>query len=597
MSVRLIRRALYVLAPTVAALTAACSRPDAQARTTTNDPAAAVTALADEYFAGLIERTPELATFWGLTDARHDSISDASPEALARWEAREDAWLARAAALDQAALDGTPQAVTYAILRESLESAKSTRVCRPQLWGVNQLFGWQVAYPRLGSLQPLGDSAGRAQALDRWRGIPGFVDQSVANLREGVGLGYTAPRGNVEAVLEQVDALLAAEPEASPFSLMIRRDSTPEFRTALTAIVRDEINPALRRYRGYLADEYRTKARTDPAVAALPNGAECYRAAIRNFTTLDLDPKAVHELGLREMARIESEMRAIGGRSFGTSDVKPLLERLRTDPKYTFRSREEIIRVAEEATARAKAAAPKVFNRMPKADMIVDPCQPFEEKSGCPGSYSQASEDGTRPGRYRINAGSPRTTPRASAEATAFHEGIPGHHFQVALAAERPGAHPLTRYLFNSGFGEGWALYAEQVANELGLYSSDLDQLGRLSSDALRASRLVVDAGIHALGWSRQQAIDYMVAHTAESRAFIESEVDRYIILPGQATAYMVGRLEIERLRKEAEKRMGDRFDIRAFHDRVLEDGSVPLSLLRRKIERWAAEGTTAPTS
>ncbi len=597
MTVRRSRRALCALAPTIAAFAAACSRPDARADTDTKDPAALVTALADEYFAGLIEQTPEIATFWGLTDARHDGISDASLGALARWQAREDAWLARVAALDQAAVDATPQAVTYAILRESLESARRSRVCRPQLWGVNQLFGWQVTYPRLGSLQPLGDSASRAQALDRWRGIPRFVDQSVANLREGVRLGYTAPRGNVEAVLEQLDAILAAAPEASPFALMTRRDSTPEFRKALTAIVRDEINPALRRYRAYLADEYRTKARTDPAVAALPNGAECYRAAIRNFTTLDLDPKAVHELGLREMARIESEMRTIAERSFGTSDVRLLLERLRTDPKYTFRSRQEIIRIAEEATARAKAAAPRVFNRMPKADMIVDPCQPFEEKSGCPGSYSRASEDGTRPGRYRINAGSPRTTPRASAEATAFHEGIPGHHFQVALAAERPGAHRLTRYVFNSGFGEGWALYAEQVANELGLYSSDLDQLGRLSSDALRASRLVVDAGIHTLGWSRQQAIDYMAANTAESRAFIESEVDRYIILPGQATAYMVGRLEIERLRKGAEARMGDRFDIRAFHDRVLEDGSVPLSRLRRKIDRWVTEGSTPPAS
>jgi uncharacterized protein (DUF885 family) len=590
MSLRQLRPALSALAPTAAILAAACGRPAERADTTTKDPAAAVTALADEYFAGLIERTPELATFWGLKDARHDRVSDASPEALQRWRAREDAWSARASAVDLAALDRKPEAVTHAILRESLESARRTRACRPELWGVNQLFGWQVAYPRMGALQPLGDSAARAQALDRWRGIPRFVDQSIANLREGVRQGYTAPRGNVEAVLQQLDALLGAPPEASPLALMARRDSTPEFRAALTTIIRDEINPAIGRYRDYLVNEYRAKARTDPAVAALPNGADCYRAAIRNFTTLDLDPKQVHELGLKEMARIESEMQTIGRRSFGTSEVRSLLERLRTDPKYTFRSREELIRVAEEATDRAKAAAPKMFNRMPKADMIVDPCQPFEEKSGCPASYNPASEDGSRPGRYRINAGSPRTTPRASAEATAFHEGIPGHHFQVALAAERPGAHPLTRHLFNSGFGEGWALYAEQVANELGLYSSDLDQLGRLSSDALRAARLVVDPGIHALGWSRQQAIDYMVAHTAESKAFIESEVDRYIILPGQATAYMVGRLEIERLRKEAEQRMGDRFDIRTFHDQVLEDGSVPLSLLQRKIERWAAE-------
>ena len=594
MSGRAFGRAIAMVAP-VALL--ACSRPDARSESAAPDPAAAATALADEYFAGLLERAPELATFWGLKDVRHAGVLDASPEAFARWRAREDGWLARAAAIDPAGLEGTPANVTLAILHESLESAQRARVCRSELWSVSKLSGWQVAYPQLGSLQPLGDSAARADALARWRAIPRLIDQNIANLREGVAAGYTAPRGNVDAVLQQVDALIAAEPEASPFALMAGRDSTPGFRTALVAIVRDEIGPALERYRTYLRDEYRPKARTDPAVAALPGGVECYRAAIRGFTTLDLEPRAVHELGLREMARVEAEMRAIGERSFGTSDVRALLERLRTDPKYTFRSRAEIIRVAENAVTRAKAAAPTMFNRMPKADMIVDPCEPYEEKSGCPGSYSPASEDGSRPGRYRINAGSPRTTPRASAEAIAFHEGIPGHHFQAALAAERPGAHPLTRYLFNSGFGEGWALYAEQVANELGLYSSDLDQLGRLSSDALRAARLVVDAGIHALGWNRQQAIDYMVAHTAESKAFIESEVDRYIILPGQATAYMVGRLEIERLRREAAQRMGERFDIRTFHDHVLEDGSVPLALLRRKIERWAGGTGGTPAS
>ncbi|HET8623247.1 MAG TPA: DUF885 domain-containing protein [Gemmatimonadales bacterium] len=595
MSVRPLRRALTLLAPIATVL--ACSRPAAQPHRPTTDPATATTALADEYFAGLVERTPELATFWGLKHARHDRVFDGSRGAFDRWRAREDAWLARLNAVDLASLDGKPEAVSSAILRESLESAQRARVCRGELWSVDQLSGWQVTYPRLGALQPLGDSASRSQALARWRGMPRLIDQSIENLREGVRQGYTAPRGNVDAVLQQVDALIAAAPRSSPFALMAQRDSTPEFRQQLFAIVGEEIGPALKRYRTYLRDEYRAKARTDPAVAALPNGAECYRATLRGFTTLDLEPKQVHELGLREIARIDGEMRTIGARSFGTTDVKALMERLRTDSKYTFRSRDELIRSAEEAVARAKAAAPRMFNRMPKADMIVDPCQPFEEKSGCPGSYYPASEDGSRPGRYRINAGSPRTTPRAASEATAFHEGIPGHHFQIALAAERPEAHPITRYLLNSGFVEGWALYAEQVANELGLYSSDLDQLGRLSSDALRAARLVVDAGIHALGWTRQQAIDYMAAHTAASKAFIESEVDRYIITPGQATAYMVGRLEIERLRRDAEQRMGNRFDIRAFHDRVLEDGSVPLSMLQRKIERWVTEQAKPATS
>jgi uncharacterized protein (DUF885 family) len=294
------------------------------------------------------------------------------------------------------------------------------------------------------------------------------------------------------------------------------------------------------------------------------------------------------------MSRIEAEMRRIGQRSFGTADVPALLERLRSDSQYTFRSREEVIAAADSAIIRARAAMPKWFGRLPKAPVIVDPCQAFEEVSGCPGSYVRAAEDGSRPARYRINAGDPTHTPRASAQAIAFHETIPGHHLQNALAQERPHTHPVTRFFGNSGFGEGWALYAERVADEMGLYSSDLDRMGLLSNDALRAARLVVDPGIHVLGWSRQQAIDYMLEHTAQSRGFVESEVDRYIINPGQATAYMIGRIEIERLRAEAEQRLGQRFDIRAFHDRVLEDGSVPLGLLRANIERWLAGETGA---
>jgi uncharacterized protein (DUF885 family) len=291
------------------------------------------------------------------------------------------------------------------------------------------------------------------------------------------------------------------------------------------------------------------------------------------------------------MRRIEDEMGVIERRTFHTADVHGLLQRLRTDSQYTFRTREEMVDVATRAIARAKAAAPRWFGRTPTADMIVDPCQPFEEKSGCPGSYVPAAEDGSHPARYRINLRDPTHQPRATAEATAFHEGIPGHHFQLSLARERPEAHPLTRFVPLSGFSEGWGLYAEQLAEEMGLYSSDLDRMGRLSNDALRAARLVVDPGMHVLGWSREQAIEYMAAHTAESRQAIESEVDRYIISPGQATAYMVGRLEIERLRHEAERRLGRAFDIRAFHDRVLENGSVPLPLLRENVERWIADG------
>ncbi len=548
-----------------------------------------VKGVADEFFAAFVQRFPEQATLFGLADAPHDRLTDQTPSARQAWQAREDEWLARLQAIDTAGIVGTADAPVYAIMRQTLEANRASRVCRLDLWGVSQLFGWQVNFPRLARLQRVGSPEARAQALARWQAIPRFIDQDIGNLREGLNQGYTAPRTNVEAVLRQVDALLEGAPDKSPFAGFIERDSTPEFRQAIVMVVRDRINPALRRYRTFLAEEYLSRARTTPGVSSLPHGTECYRARLRFFTTLELDPRQVHELGLAQMSRIEAEMRTIGQRSFGTADVPALLERLRTDSQYTFRSREEVIAAADSSIVRAKAAMPKWFGRLPKAPVIVDPCQAFEEASGCPGSYVPAAEDGSRPARYRINAGDPTHKPRASAEATAFHETIPGHHLQIALAQERPGAHPITRFFFNSGFVEGWALYAERVADEMGLYTSDLDRMGLLSNDALRAARLVVDPGIHALGWSRQRAVDYMLAHTAQSRGFVESEVDRYIITPGQATAYMIGRIEIERVRAEAEQRLGKRFDIRAFHDRVLEDGSVPLGLLRANIERWLA--------
>jgi uncharacterized protein (DUF885 family) len=583
------RAAIHLAAAFAAALLAACAPGPSASAPTPGDAPARVTAVADHYLAGLFDFFPEYPTFFGAANVRHDRLRDPSPARLARWQSHEDAWLDSLRAIDPAVLDGTAAAVTYAVLREALEASREARVCRDELWQVDQLSGWQVFLPQLGQLQPLGSDERRRDALARWRQIPRLGDQTIANLREGLRLGYTAPRSSVDAVLGELDGLLALPAERSPFALLGARDSAPGFRDSVVAIVREQVYPVLQRYRDFLARDYLRAARTEPGVSANPNGAACYRARLRSYTTLPLDPKAVHELGLRQMDRIEGEMRTIAQRSVQTADVPGLLQRLRTDPRYTFRSREEVIGTAEQAFRRAQAAMPRWFGRLPKAQMIVDPCQPFEEKSGCPGSYSPPSEDGSRPGRYRINAGNPTSIPRASAEATAFHEGIPGHHLQVALALERQGVHPISRFIFNSGFAEGWALYAERLADEMGLYSGDLDRMGLLSNDALRAARLVVDAGVHALGWSRQQAIDYMLAHTAESREVVVSEVDRYIIDPGQATAYMVGRLEIERLRRLAEARLGRRFDVRAFHDRVLENGSVPLAWLGREIDRWSS--------
>jgi uncharacterized protein (DUF885 family) len=570
-------------APEPSAAAAAASQPE-------DEPSAArqVTMLADEYWKELIETFPLYGVFYGVPETPNDRLNDNSIATIRGFERKEDRWFQQLTALDAASLQGRPEEITYAVLRETLESSRQQRVCHSEYWPINQQSGLQIALPVLSQLQPLGSDELRRAALARWRAMPKYIDTEIESLREGLRHGYSLPQANVRSVVEQIDALLQFSPAESPFATITKRDSTPEFKAGIVGIVSKEITPALRRYRDFLVAEYVPKARQTTAITGLPQGEDCYRARVRAYTTADLTPQQVHQLGLEEMRRIEGEIGTIGQRLFGTSDVPKLIGRLRDDPALRFKSREELIGTAEQAIARAQKAMPQWFGRLPKANLIVDPCLPHEEKKGCPNSYVPGTPDGKRPGRWRINAGDPAEQPRASMEGTAFHEGIPGHHLQVALGQERSNVHPLTQYSFFSGFGEGWALYAERLADEMGLYSSDLDRIGDAGGgQALRAARLVVDPGLHVLGWSRQRAIDYMLAHVPEPRVYLESEVDRYIADPGQATAYMIGRLDIERLRREAQQRLGSRFDIRKFHDRVLENGAVPLPLLRAHIENW----------
>lgn len=553
-----------------------------------------VDTVADQYYREFLDVRPLDAFFRGAPEAALDRLNDNSLSALERWRRREDAWLARLRAISPTALTGTPEQVTHAVLLNALEGAGARRVCRDELWPVNQQGGLQQLPARIAAVQPVGTAELRDQALARLREFGPYVDTEIANLRVGVRQGYVAPRIVVEAVLEQLDGLLRLAPERSPMLALAERDSTPGFREAVTGVVRTGVCPALSRYRDYLRSEYLARAREETAISAMPHGSECYRARIRDFTTLTLDPAEIHRTGLEQIARIEAEAKSIAERLFGPGDMAALWRRLRDDPGTRFESRREVLDTAEAAVARARAALPLWFGRLPRAEMIVDPCLEFEERSGCPNSYQSPAQDGSRPGRWRINT-NPGRASRVDLESIAFHEGYPGHHLDISLNQERPGAHPVTRILGNSGFSEGWGLYAEELADEMGLYSGDLARLGRLSSAALRAARLVVDPGLHPLGWSRERAIEYMLAHTVLSRGAVTSEVDRYIINPGQATAYMTGRLEIARLRAEAERRLGPRFGIRAFHDQVLANGGVPLMFLREAVERWIVSYGSAP--
>jgi uncharacterized protein (DUF885 family) len=549
-----------------------------------------LTRVADEYWTELIQTFPLYGVFFGAPETPKDRLGDNSIAALRRWQGKEDRWLHQLRGIDPGPLTGYAANAVYGILRETLESADQSRICHAEYWPLNQQHGFQISLPLLSELQPLGSPELRTAALARWRDMPRYIDTEIESLREGLRRGYSLPKTNAAAVVEQLDDILKFAPAESPFAGITRRDSTPAFRDSVVQIVARDITPALRRYRTFLVSEYIPRARQTTAIADLPSGHACYRARVRRYTTVDRDARAVHQLGLEEMERIQGAMRAITRRSFGSAAPAELIARFRSDSTYTFKSREDLIATAQRAVNRAEAAMPRWFGRLPKTEFILDPCKPHEEKKGCPNSYVPGTTDGTRPARWRINAGDPQQQPRATLEGTAFHEGIPGHHLQVALAQERPDAHPITRYLFFSGFAEGWALYSERLADEMGLYTSDLERFGDLGEQALRAARLVVDPGLHVLGWSRDRAIAYMLEHVPGTRTYIESEVDRYIADPGQATAYMIGRLEIERLRRQAERRLGSRFNIREFHDRVLERGSIPLTLLRSNIEAWIEE-------
>jgi uncharacterized protein (DUF885 family) len=552
-------------------------------------PDARVRQLADGYLAAYFERFPETVTQYGVPGHRQNKLTDNSLAALRAWHEQEDRMLADVKAIDPSAIADPSLRATYAILREALEGSIATRVCRGELWTVSQFVNaWQVQEGYIVTIQPVGSEEARQDALARFGALPQYVDTEIANLRDGIRQGYTAPKNIVRIVIDQMKTLTTGPITDSPFDSPSVRDKNPAFKTQYDTLVKDRINPAFVKYREFLEREYLPAARDAIAVSAIPDGAACYDASVRYHSSLPIAAKDVHAAGLQQVEAIEAEMKTIAARSFQTSDVPKLLQRVRTDPRYTFKTRDALIAYSQAALGRAKAAVPQWFGLLPKADVIIEPYPKFREKSG-PNEYNPPAEDGSRPGVFFINAYQPEKHSRVEDESTAFHETVPGHHLQGAIALERKGIHPIGRYLANSGYAEGWALYAERLADEMKLFSSDLDRLGMLSSQSLRAARLVVDSGLHTMGWTRQQAIDYMLAHTAEGARDAASEVDRYIIYPGQATAYMLGMLEIRKARNEAEQTMGAKFDIKAFHDRVLEDGGVPLTFLTAKVKRWAA--------
>ena len=538
--------------------------------------------LADRYYAFRLRTRPEIAYFSGVDIERHDGLWDNSPTALAAEQAEEDRLWQELEALGASAGSAREDWITLGFLRQALRSSRELRVCRYDLWGVSQMDGWQLNYTQLAELQPVGTAQLREQALARWSGLPAWIDQEIANLRAGLAAGYSAPRPAVQRVIEQLDGLLAIAAADSPFASPARRDEDEVFGREFIALVEKGILPATQRYRDFLADEYSGRARTALTVTANPNGRACYDASLRSYTTVNRSGEEVFALGQVTVAANRERVVALGKAAYALDDFEAIVAKIKTDPDNRFGDKEEIMAFARAALERSHAALPAWFGRVPTREAVVEPYPEYQDGKGVSMRYEPGTE--SRPGVFRITLFEPPEQTRGSAEAVAFHEVWPGHHLQVALAQEVEGLHPITQITWYSGMGEGWARYAESLADEMGVYQTVTGPIGRL---AWPARGMVVDPGIHLMGWTREQAVAFMNEAGRMTANELEEMVDRIAVLPGQLTAYDTGALEIFALRKEAEQRLGEAFDIREFHDRLLENGTLPLTLLCEHMERW----------
>ncbi len=548
----------------------------------------AVNRLADSYYATTLKRTPETAYLSGVDLPRHDGLQDNSPAATLAAETEVDDMLHNLERIDASTLTGRTEWITHAYLLQTLRSSVALRVCRSALWNVNQMGGWHSTYSQIAQLQPVGTTTLREQSLERWSKLDRYIDQEIENLKVGLERGYSAPKSVVQRVIDQIDGLLALELEQSPFYSPATRDGDIDFASSTRTIVADQIYPALERYRDFLATAYMEGARSELAITANPDGLACYAASLQAYTTLNRSGKEVYELGRTTVAANKAKVMELGKAAYGLDDFVAIISKAKTDPTDSFADQEELLQFSRDTVLRAELEMPNWVGNMPKQAIEVVPFEEHEEGTGRSAHYRPAAND--RPGEYRIPLHQPEEQSRGNAEATAFHEAWPGHHLQVAVAQSVEGLHPITQIIWFSGPGEGWARYSEGLAEEMNLYAT---QTGPIQRRAWPARGMVVDPGIHLFGWSREQAIEFMLESGRFPATFGDQMVDRIAILPGQLTAYDSGGLEILTLRKLAEDTLGSNFDIREFHDKVLENGTIPLAQLRTHIEAWIADNKT----
>jgi uncharacterized protein (DUF885 family) len=557
------------------------------------DPNAAVNDLADRFWEGVLERDPTWATVLG--DERYnDRWPDLGADGRAAEEQAYRDVLGEARSMGDEGLE-PEQVITRDLLILVAENQLEALGQKQYQLAVDHMSGPQIWPAEIAQYQPADTPERLERLLTRFRTYPALIEQYIATLAEGVADGRTSAAVPVRRAIEQIDRLLALAPAEHPAVQMVEVPDD-EARARVTETVEEHVYAGLRRLHRYLVDEYEPHARPEPGLSTTPGGDAAYRLAIRMQTTVDTTAEEVHAFGLADLESIEAEKDEIA-RRLGHADRHALREALLADPANHADDPDALVRLAQEQTDRAYAVAPQYFGRLPSANCYVKPVETYREAESPPAFYMPPSLDGSRQGQYYINTYQPQERQLHKIAAITFHEATPGHHFQIAIEMElkgMPAFRTLGARMAGVAYSEGWGLYCERLSDEMGLYASDEERLGMLEAQSFRAARLVVDSGLHAMGWTREQAIQFMHERGSLPLVDAEIEVDRYTVWPGQALSYKLGQREIERARAEVSEAMGDRFDLRAFHDEVLGHGSLPLATLRREIGGWVEAAVAA---
>jgi uncharacterized protein (DUF885 family) len=540
-----------------------------------------------------LRHQPEFASTIG--DKRYnDQLSDLSVQAYNDSLARGRAFLTRLAEVDTAGMSDQEQLSKELMVRSLIQDQEEARF-KPWQLPVNQFYGLQVDLPQLVPLLTFDSVKDYDDYITRLKKVPLAFQQTTDNMSIGMDDHREPPAYLMQKVVAQVNSIADDKPQDSPFALPVQKfpasiSATQQARIKeeVLAAITGQVNPAYVRFGKFLQSQYIPNGRKDPGIWSLPDGQAYYCFLTKQSTTTDLTPDQIHQIGLDQVKQDEEQLLAIAHK-LGFADIKALDKSAAGNPKLYPTSKEQLLNAYRGHLDEMRPKLPQLFGRLPKAPLVVEPVPEYAEKDQAAAYYEHGTPDGSRPGKVFVNTYKFATRPLYDAESISYHEGLPGHHLQISIAQELTGLPEFRKYTYYTAYTEGWGLYSERLGKDIGFYQDPYNDYGRLQGDIWRAVRLVVDTGVHSQHWTRQQMVDFFHDHSAVPDTDVQAEVDRYIAWPAQALGYKVGQLKLLELKAKSQQALGDRFDIRAFHDQLLDSGALPLDLLEQRINTWIA--------